>query len=375
MKIHKWSQIARPEQLMPKGHWNIWLILAGRGFGKTRAAAEAILEIINRKQCTNIGVMGITVFEAREIMIEGTSGILKNASIKYKYLPSRRRIEFSNGVIVQYFGADRYENLRGFQFDWIWIDEFAKFKNCQEVLEQCFLCLRLGESKIIITTTPQNKSIIKELMSRSDVYVTRGSSFENNNLSDNFKSNLEKFKGTSIEKQEVYGQIIDENIWKTEHIKYRQPQNIEHFVLGVDPAVENGTTGIVLIGIKNREIYVLEDYSESNKVALWMDKILKISEQIVKSGNFLEIVIEINQGGQMIKELMHQFNIKVPIIEKRAFCSKKTRNQELNYLYEKIAIYHSKIMPRLEKELMENPKDIADALYWAVKYASKYTFV
>lgn len=364
-----WRKIARKNQIIPGGKWNIWLLLAGRGFGKTRAGAEAVLELIYEKKALNIGVLGETVFEAQNIMIEGHSGILMHSQIGYKYQVTKRRILFKNGSVCQYFGADRFDKLRGFQFDLVWIDEFAKFKNCKQVLEQVFMCLRLGITKIIITTTPQNKQILIDLMNSPDTIVTKGTSFENLNLSPEFFKNIEKYNETNFGKQEILGEIVENNLWKREDIKYSNSPTIIKYVIGIDPAVEYGTTGIILAGLGNDlKIYIIEDFSTSRKISCWID----VLKNIINKYEVFDIAIEVNQGGSLLSELILFNKISCNIIKYRARDSKYSRNTFTHFLYQQNQVVHSKKMDNLEEELLNFPKDRADALYWAVFHLQKY---
>jgi phage terminase large subunit-like protein len=363
--MSNWKQIARKNQLLPDTDWKIWLILAGRGFGKTRAGAEGVLELITNKKAKYVGIMGETIFEARNLMIEGQSGLLSNSQLNYKYLSSQRKIIFENEAICQFFGADYFDKLRGFQFDLVWIDEFAKFKNCSEVFDQLMMCLRLGEAKMIITTTPQNKQILLKIMSRPDVHITRGTSFDNHSLSDQFHKNLSKYEGTNFGKQEIYGEMTENCLWNLGDIHYGISKNIVKYALGVDPAIENGTTGIILAGVDIAgTIFILNDYSISGQVEQWMLCIKELSDKYAD----LDIVIEVNQGGNLLIDLAKMYQINSKIIKKRAHHSKYERNIKLHILYQKKLVKHINVLTELENELLYNRKDRVDATYWVVMH-------
>jgi len=235
-EIHakSWAHRARPEQREPIHQpWNTWLILAGRGFGKTRTGAETVWSWIQTNRHKRIALIGQTSIEARMVMVEGESGLLSVVppdQIK-KYSKGDGVIEFHNGAKVQIFGADHYERLRGPQFDGAWVDELAKFKRTEQFWEQLNLCLRLGtHPKCIITTTPRRNPVLTQLMGDPECVVTRGSTFDNAaNLAAGFLKNLNKqFAGTKLEAQEIYAQMIDETagaLWTPDKIVYERPPN------------------------------------------------------------------------------------------------------------------------------------------------------
>jgi phage terminase large subunit-like protein len=362
-----WNKEARKEQLMPMEPWAIWLLLAGRGFGKTRAGAQAILKIITENKNLRIGILAETLLEAKNIMIEGVSGLLTLTKLKYTYKFHYKKIFFPNNNICEIFGADKYNKLRGFAFDWIWIDEFCKFSNSSEVLEQCFMCLRQGVSKMIITTTPQPCKALEHLMQRNDIYITRGTSYENYVLSSNFKKNLNDLADSDFGQQEILGQIINKALWNKSDIIYKEPNKIIRYILGIDPAIINGVTGIILIGLDTDEyIYVLNDYSIRN-CKEWITVVRNLIEQYED----LELAIEINQGGLMIEQILNIYNISNRLYKCRATLSKKERAMPIYALYKKEEIFHLRVFVDLEQEMLFHPRDRVDALVWAV-YCARY---
>ena len=206
----------REKQVLPKGDWFTWLILAGRGFGKTRTGSENVMSLIQSGKYKSIALIGATIKEAMQIMIEGISGIFSTSLYIQDGIIFRRaqsKIMFSNGATVYIFGGDRPDALRGFQFDLVWIDEFAKFKHAAELWEQVLFCLRLGENpRCIITTTPRPLKILKDIAENKDTVCTTGSTFENiANLSKRFIATMEStYKGTRIGRQELYGELLFE---------------------------------------------------------------------------------------------------------------------------------------------------------------------
>ncbi len=162
-----WISIARPEQLPPPGDWSVWLYLAGRGAGKTRAGAEAVRERIESGQWRRIGLIAPTAGDARDVMTEGESGIL-SVCPDARFEPSRRKITWPNGAIATLFSAEEPDRLRGPQFHGLWIDELAAFKGAQAVWDMAMLGLRLGKNpQAIVTTTSRPIPLLRALMKRA----------------------------------------------------------------------------------------------------------------------------------------------------------------------------------------------------------------
>ena len=195
-----------------------WLILAGRGFGKTRTGAETIRQWVSSRIAKRIALVGATETEVRDVMIEGESGLLAVHPDKERpvFEPSKRRLSWPNGAIATIFTAENYEQLRGPQFDAAWVDELGKFRCDQEVWDQLNFGLRLGKNpRVIVTTTPRTTKLIKDLLQgekTGEVAVTRGSTFENGvNLSSAFLIHVkEKYEGTMLGQQELEGKILED---------------------------------------------------------------------------------------------------------------------------------------------------------------------
>lgn len=380
----KWLRIARKNQLPPKGNWNIWLILAGRGFGKTRAAAEAIRAWACSGKYKRIALVANTIQEAKQVMVEGESGLLaiSNPKEKIEYYPSKRLIKWPNGAIATIYGAEKYEQLRGPQFDAAWVDEFAKFQYPKETFEQLAFALRLGnKSKVVLTTTPRPIQFLKDIINRKDVVTIKGSSLENiKNLSKNFKKQLEFLKGTRLEAQEIYAEIIENNentLWSWDDIQkcYKSaPHFMNNVVIGVDPAFSNNTssdeTGIIVAGKDAYgKAYILDDLSGVYKTEIWAKKVVnayyKYSAKCV--------VIEANAGGDLLINLLHSIDSNIKIKKAWARVSKAKRAEDVVLLYQKNMIFHAKQFNKLEMQMATfepgskcfSP-DRLDALVWAI---------
>lgn len=384
MEINKvsWEKVARPNQLAPPGMWNIWMILAGRGFGKTRSAAETIKKWATAGEYKRIALISNTIQEARQVMVEGESGLLSisDENEKLEFYPSRRLLRWPNGSVATLYGAENYEQLRGPQFDAAWIDEFAKFQHPKETFEQLSFSLRLGKNpKTILTTTPRPIQFIKDIMKRDDVITTRGTSLENlQNLSPTFVKQLEYLKGTRLEAQEIYAEIIDSKqntMWSWEDMEkcYKNPPHfLKHIIIGVDPAMTSNKnsdeTGIIVAGMDGfGKAYVLEDLSISATPEVWGNRIadayLKYHAQLV--------VIERNAGGDLLENLLKSINPEMKIKPVYACTSKISRAEPIAILYQKNMIFHAKQFQKLEMQMATyEPKskspDRLDALVWGM---------
>lgn len=366
------NYVAREKQIMP--NCKHWLLLAGRGFGKTRAGAENIAKIIREKRAKRIAIIGCNLHEVRQIMVEGVSGLL-NSMPEAQYFSSLRKIETPYGVLCQLFSGNDYNSLRGFQFDCVWIDEFCKFSNPAELWQQVKMCTRMGNAKIIITSTPKNLDILKEIINHRDTLVTTGSSFENKAfLSESFLQYAEEIKDTQVGKQEILGHIIsDKSLWTSEDIKYDKNDTIISYKIGIDPAVSGGTTGIVLVGhASNGLTYVIEDFSTNSVPCLWTKQVAKICEQYKVSC----INVESNQGGDMLITILRMAGVNCKINLCHAQYSKEARSLPIYLMYKEGKIFHRKNMHMLEEEMLKEPKDRVDALVWALHkcYSNPWSF-
>lgn len=377
-----WEEIARPNQLMPKGDWRIWMILAGRGFGKTRAAAEGIRQLVTSGRYKRIALIANTIQEARQVMVEGESGLLSisDPDEGLMFMSTRRLLTWKNGAIATLYGAENYEQLRGPQFDAAWVDEFAKFMYPRETFEQLSFSLRLGQqTKMIITTTPRPLQFIKDLMARKDVITTRGSSLENAaNLSPTFLQQLEYLKGTRLEAQEVYAEIVEEKkntLWAWEDIEscYKAPPHfLDNIVIGVDPALTSGKdsdeTGIIVAGMDSYgKAYVLEDASMSAPPRVWGEKVA----ELYKYYGARLVVVETNAGGELLEDMLLSIDSSMEIKPVCAHDSKIVRAKPIAIQYQRKSVFHAQQFRKLEMQMAcyepgQKSPDRMDALVWAL---------
>jgi len=398
-----WAYLGRENQKPPAGDWLIWLILAGRGFGKTRTGAETVRMWVNEGLYKNIALIADSIDDAREVMVEGTSGLLevcKNDKNSIQFEPSKRKITWKNGATAHLYSSENYEKLRGPQFDLIWIDELAKFRYPDETFDQAMLTLRLGKNpRAIITTTPKPISIIKRLLDRSDVAVTKGSTYENmQNLSKIFINNLrEQFENTELGAQEIYAEVLEPQrifLWdrfliEKAKINATPPSDFLKVVLSIDPATTatrtSDETGIILAGIdRNGIIYIIEDLSARAPPSEWCD--LAIAAYYKFSVD--EIIVETNAGGSLIEQLIHVKDPQIRIIEVFAKKGKIMRAEPIIPLYKGGRVKHVKTFETLEKQMMtyssdaksvlvknvktQKSPDRMDALVWAISELKYY---
>lgn len=380
-----WENCARLEQREPtQPNWNVWLIMAGRGFGKTRTGSETCWNWIKNDRYKHIAFVGQTMIEARQVMVDGESGLLSviPEDALEKYDRQNGWLLFKNGAEVRIYGADAYERLRGPQFDAAWVDELAKFKKTEKFWEQLMLCLRLGnDPKCIVTTTPRNNPLLTKLINDEKCVVTRGSTFDNAaNLAPGFLENIKKqFQGTRLEVQEIYAHMLSEAngaLWKREMICYEHPPNDDwrRIVVAVDPAVTDyetsDETGIVVIGLhSNQKAYVLDDVSYKAKPSEWVKKVVELYHKYKAD----RVVAEVNKGGDMVQDLLRSYDRHVAYKGVRATRGKGIRAEPIVSLYEQGKVRHIKPFFALEEqlcgyipEISSKSPDRLDALVWGL---------
>ena len=375
---NSWDKIKRPSQTEPTGDWKTWLILAGRGFGKTRTGAETIKSWALNKKYSRIALIGNTISEARTVMVEGESGLLSIHSDCNLPILSKDTLLWSNGAKAFIMSATQSEKLRGPQFDAAWIDELAKFKNPDELFNQLMLCLRLGGNpKCIITTTPKPVPIIKRLMGLESTITTTGTTIENKeNLAPKFLENLEKNLSRSMIAQEVYGELLDScegALWSRSMILYKDPSNLTRIIVAVDPAEtshdKSDETGIIVSGIdENGSVFILDDLSGKYSPSKWGEIVFRAYFDFKAD----LVIAEVNKGGDMVEQIIRTFDKNIPYKPIRATRGKITRAEPVAALYEKQRVFHTRPFIKLENQLCTYTRnsnyspDRLDALVWAV---------
>ena len=381
----EWEKHARPSQLPPEGDWNGWLILAGRGWGKTRVGAEYIRAAAESGSAKRIGLVAETSADGRDVMVEGDSGILAVSDPRScpLYEPSKRRLTWPNGTIATLYDACVPDQLRGPQHDLIWFDELAKYSCAEKLFDQAMFGLRLGtRPRWIATTTPRPIPLIKQLASRTDVRLTRGKSDENlANLAASFRDNvITRYRGTRLGRQELDAEVLEDvpgALWTRHMIEQTRgtAPELTRIVVGVDPAASSGEganeTGIVVIGLaRDGHAYVLQDCTLQGSPDAWARRAVSAYRQWAADC----LVAESNQGGEMVSHVIRSI-ADIPVKLVRATRGKFVRAEPVSALYEQGRVHHAGVFPELEDQMVAfmpdasvdgSSPDRVDALVWAV---------
>ncbi|MDI9846554.1 terminase family protein [Rhodoblastus sp. 17X3] len=393
-----WASKARPQQLPPPDdEWTTWLILAGRGFGKTRTGSEWVRSIAEAGKVHRIALVGPTAGDVRDTMVEGESGILSICPDwnRPTYEPSKRRLTWPNGCIATMFSSEEPERLRGPQHGAAWADELAAWRNVEETWSMLQFGLRLGERpRQVVTTTPKPLKIIKQLVAQDgqDVRVTRGSTYDNReNLAPTFFSQIvRKYEGTRLGRQELNAELLEDvqgALWTRDMIESsrwqdRKGVNLRRIVVAVDPAVSvsetSDETGIVVAAIDdNAEGCILEDLSGKYSPTEWAS----IAVRAYHRWEADRIVAEANQGGAMVESTIRVIDPNVAITLVHASRGKVARAEPISALYENGRVHHVGMFAELEDQLCSfepgsnKSPDRLDALVWALTELMTKTMV
>ena len=387
--LYDWEYWCRPSQQMPphdivQGGWTTWLVLAGRGFGKTRIGAETVRRWV--KDYPIVNLIGATADDARDIMIEGESGILAICpkAERPAYLSSKRRLEWPNGAISLIFTADEPERLRGKQHYKLWGDELASWRY-EESWDQAQFGLRLGNNpQAVVTTTPKPTRLVRDLVRDPNTVVTRGSTYENrSNLAASFYTKIiNKYEGTRLGRQELKAELLEDNpgaLWKMKQIeetRVTKAPELKRIVVAIDPAMsandDSDLTGIVVAGVDSQwppHYYVLADLSIQGTPEEWT----KIAVRAYHDFKADRVVAEANNGGDMIEAVLRTKALELAYRAVHASRGKITRAEPISALYEQKRVHHVGIFGALESEMTDyNPAtstkspDRMDALVWAI---------
>jgi phage terminase large subunit-like protein len=395
---YDWFSIARENQILPDGFdWVYWLILAGRGFGKTRTGAETVRHWVMRKRYLYVNLIGATADDARDIMIEGESGILAICPRDDRpvYKKSERKLIWPNGHVSLIFTADEPDRLRGKQHSHLWADELAAWRY-EDAWDQAQFGLRLGlHPQAVITTTPRPTKIVKEIAAGDSTIITKGTTYDNEkNLAPSFyKQIITKYEGTRLGRQELNAEILDDNpnaLWKREWIEKNRVHvmpDLIRIVVGVDPAVsskeDSDETGIVTVGMLRdnaglEHYYVLADDTQTAVTpATWGKRVVKtyIDHKADR------VIGEVNQGGEMVELTIKSVEMDdgqytgkdVAYKGVHASRAKVTRAEPVSALYEQGRVHHVGTFSKLEDQMCDydplvskKSPDRMDALVWAI---------
>lgn len=392
---YDWRVWARPEQLAPPGDWLTWLVLAGRGFGKTRAGCEWVRSIacgpspLARGTHGRIAIIAETAADARDVLVEGESGLLAIHPKDFRplYEPSKRRLTWPNGAIATLYNAVEPDQLRGPQHDAALCDELAKWRYAEETWDQLQFGLRLGsDPRIAVTTTPRATAIIRALVDSADTIVTRGTTLDNaSNLAPKFLRKMrDRYEGTRIGRQELNAEILDDfpgAMWTRAMLdvaRIREAPRLRRIVVAVDPSGNSGgdesadDIGIVIAGKgHDGRGYVLADWTCDLSPAGWGRRAVEAFDEFKAD----RIVAEKNFGGAMVENVIATAGKSVPVKMVSASRGKVQRAEPIAALYEQGKISHVGVMAELEDQLCsftntgymgKGSPDRADALIWAL---------
>jgi phage terminase large subunit-like protein len=384
-----WRSKARPSQLPPAGDWLVWLLLTGRGWGKTWTASSWINEIAMTSVC-RIALIGATSADTRDIMIEGDSGVLRTAPDHFRpiFEPSKRRIEWPNGSVAHSFSAEEADRLRGPQFHYGWLDELAAFGNDQEIWDMFQFGLRLGEHpRCIVSTTPKPKKLLKELIGRPDVAVVTGSTYENSdNLAPAFLEAVRtRYEGSRSGRQELHAELLLDvpgALWTRDMIDRAngawQLPDMKRVVVAVDPSGTRGaedqgdSVGIVVAGLGSDGFgYVLADRTCKLSPDGWGREAVKAYRTFKAD----RIIAERNFGGAMVEHVIRTVDWNASYREVTASRGKIARAEPAAALYEQNRVRHAGAFSELEDQMCamtgagyvgDGSPDRCDALVWAL---------
>ncbi len=396
---HDWQLWARDDQLPPPAAqsglpWTTWLLLGGRGAGKTRAGAEWVrahalgIPPFAARPVEHIALIGETLTAARAVMVDGPSGLLAihPSDERPSYNASRRELTWPNGAVAQLFSADDPDSLRGPQFGAAWADELAKWRHAERAWDMLQFCLRLGENpRQVVTTTPRPIPLLKRLIADARTAISRARTEANAaNLAPSFLGAVVgRYHGTRLGRQELDGELIEDRpdaLWRRDAIDAARIDTappLARIVVAVDPPVTSGARadacGILAVGrAEDGRAYVLADATTSGQAPLeWTRAASRLYDSLEADC----IVAEVNQGGELVAEMFRQIAPNIPLRMVRATRGKYLRAEPVAALYERGLVAHVGLWPELEDQLCDfgpgglsdgRSPDRLDALVWGL---------
>jgi phage terminase large subunit-like protein len=387
---HLFEFWGRPDhQLPPPGEWTTWVLLGGRGSGKTRAGAEWVRAQVEGATpaaaglSRRIAMVGETWEQARDVMVMGESGIMActPSDRRPEWQATRHRLLWENGAEAQLFSASDPESLRGPQFDCAWSDELAKWRRSDDAWAMLQFALRLGDRpRQVVTTTPRDQATLRLILADPATVTTTAPTAANRaNLAPDFLEKItRRYEGSTLGRQELGGELITDppgalfSRADIEAARVRLAPTLDRIVVGVDPPATSGAQadecGIVVVGIAGETVYVLADRSVGHAPpAVWAGRVIEAGREFGAD----RIVAEVNQGGEMVVETLRRADPMAPVASVRASRGKVARAEPVSLLYATGRVRHVGVHPALEDQLCgfgaggPSP-DRADALVWAV---------
>lgn len=368
-----WRKTARPAQVTPEGDWTVWVIMAGRGFGKTRSGAEWIREEVMSGRRKRLAFVGRTEADVRDIMVEGESGILavcERYKFSAKYQPSRRRVVFGNGAIAMLYSSREPDLLRGPQHDGYWADEVSTWIKPGTWSNLMFGMRLYGPKgdgpRGVVTMTPRPTATVQAILKRKGMVLTTGTTYENrDNLAEDFFTEIiTDYEGTRLGRQELMGELLNAlegALWNHKQlddlrVEFDEKREYRRVVVAIDPPASDGPTsaecGIIVAGTGvDSHAYVIADRSLKGSPAEWAAAAWRAADEFDADA----LVFEINQGGAMVRHTLQTARPKSGkprrLLAIRATKGKILRAEPVAALYEQGRVHHVESLPQLEDQM------------------------
>jgi len=384
--LEDWPTWAHDGQMAPVGEWRIWLMLAGRGFGKTRAGAEWVSALARERPDAVFALVGAAPAEVERVMIRGTSGLMAvaRADEDMAYYPSRGRVDFASGATAFIYSGANPDGLRGPEHDFAWCDELAKWCHPEATFDNLMLGLRRSNgARVLITTTPRPIALLRKLIADRKVITVRGRTADNLATPEDFRAAMEaEYRGTRFGRQELDGELIEDvagALWTRaliQRCRGRPDKGLKRILIGVDPpaSAEGDACGIVVCGLGADGLgYVLDDRSVRGlSPEGWAREV----DAAAVAWEADRVVVETNQGGEMVTSVLRSVDMALPVRAVKARFGKGRRAEPVAAQFETGRAKFAGAFPELEDELCgitldsyEGPgrsPDRADAMVWAM---------
>lgn len=385
----RWYGFENDGQREPRGDWRIWLIQAGRGFGKTRAGAEWVSQVARDVPGARIALVAATMADGERVMIEGASGLIAVARDHepVRWVRERRELRFASGAVAMLYSAEAGEELRGPEHHVAWCDELAKWRRGEAAWDNVMMGLRLGERpRVVVTTTPRGNAVMRRIKAAPGIAETFGRTRDNPHLPDNFVvAMLESYGGTRLGRQELDGEMLEDvegAMWTRALVErcrvsagdIGKPVRV---VIGVDPpATSHGDAcGIVVAALlRDGRLAVVDDASVERALpAVWAQAVAAAAARWGAD----RVVAESNMGGEMVAGTLRQADLALPVVPVHASIGKARRAEPVALAYERGQVVHAGAFAALEDELCGlqigggyagpgRSPDRADACVWAL---------
>ena len=381
--VNKWQPL--PHQVPPPGDWYVWLLLGGRGSGKTMAGTHFVLDHLRSQgRKARVGIGAPTIADARDVCAEGVTGLISLAPTEFRYNRSMGEAHHKDGGYVKFMGSEEPARWNGPQWSLLWADELALWNEAS--WHQAQFGLRLGEHpRAIVTTTPKNRDFVRTLSELDSPATTRATTYDNPTLSEAVQERLrQQYGGTRIGRQEIMAEWLDDvpgALWQWSMIHSKPLLEIpalERIVVAIDPATTanktSDDTGIMVVGRADTdEYYVLADYSGKYSPDAWAGKAIDAYETHKAD----RIIGEVNNGGDMVEHTLRTIRGSLPYTAVHATRGKRIRAEPIAALYEQGKVFHAPGLNDLEEQLVSwtpdstGSPDRLDALVWAMTELSQ----